>query len=300
MATINTTLNSFWSPGLKGDTPPFGKKKVTGKGLSTQEITDNERMPFMRERPFVVSENSGTTVIEANSVFSIAAETSITLTLGEGDFVGCDVLVVNPTGINHTIKGKIDSTSTEALAPIPAYEHRCFKWRGDRWDSVVIVLDASISPHYTWSGKYIKEQMDALSSRINTEASTRLNADNALSSRITSNDTDIAAIKTNITQFQLHRNYATFTGKIWEGGQAIYRMCYEGYPSNRAFLMELGGNRTPVNITTSGPNGSGSWHMGGANNTPGVYYSQTNGQVIAWNNDSAYHGKRMLVVVEYY
>jgi len=102
MATINCTLNSFVTPGFSGYEPDFGSKKPNGEPVTSREAANNIAMPFRRERPFVVNENSDTTVIEANSVFEIATK-EISLTLGNGKFTGCLVRVINTSDGNVTV-----------------------------------------------------------------------------------------------------------------------------------------------------------------------------------------------------
>jgi hypothetical protein len=93
MAQIDCTLNSLDIPALSTFTPIFGTKKPSG-GLSTSEVNKNVLMPFSKQRPFVVAEDSTTTAIEADCRFVITA-TGVTLALGDPIFTGCEVIVVN-------------------------------------------------------------------------------------------------------------------------------------------------------------------------------------------------------------
>jgi len=94
MVTINTTLDSFVSPGFLGYEPEFGTKKPDGKSISSREAAINIAMPFQRERPFFVSEESTTTLIEANSVFDITVA-GITFELGAAAYNGAEIRIIN-------------------------------------------------------------------------------------------------------------------------------------------------------------------------------------------------------------
>jgi hypothetical protein len=94
---INCTLSNWAVPGFPELTPEFGAKKPDGNPITAREHNRNAMMPFSRQRPFIVSENSSTTPIEANAVFSITSP-GICLTLGNGAFTGCTALVINTAG----------------------------------------------------------------------------------------------------------------------------------------------------------------------------------------------------------
>ena len=58
---LDYSLTNFKVPGLAQYTPPFGSKKADGSGLTTTEITKNEMMPFLKQRPI-----SGIPVVAGN------------------------------------------------------------------------------------------------------------------------------------------------------------------------------------------------------------------------------------------
>lgn len=111
MAEIDTTLDSFKFPGLPTYEHIFGEKNSEGKGLSTADCCNDIAFPFVRQRPFVVNENSTTKKIESHCTFDITVS-GITLTLGEGAFNGCEVIVMNSStgNINLTSSGGINSS----------------------------------------------------------------------------------------------------------------------------------------------------------------------------------------------
>ena len=104
--TIDCSLDNFRYPGLPTYGINFGTKKVSGEGLSTAECCDDMAMPFNRQRPYIVTETSDTTELEANSVFKITAA-GITLTIEDAAFDGCTALIVNNSTGTVTIKGGV-------------------------------------------------------------------------------------------------------------------------------------------------------------------------------------------------
>ena len=104
--TINCTLDDFRFPGLPTYPNQFGTKKVSGEGLSTAECCDDMAMPFNRQRPYIITETSETTELEANSVFKITAADS-TLTIADAVYDGCTALIVNNSTGTVTVKGGV-------------------------------------------------------------------------------------------------------------------------------------------------------------------------------------------------
>jgi hypothetical protein len=101
MSTIDCTLAGFKVPGFQNYTPDFGTKKEDGVSLTPREANANIMMPFVRQRPFVVSEDSDTSAIEANAVFNINTA-GVTLTLGSA-FTGCFIRVINSSDDDVTV-----------------------------------------------------------------------------------------------------------------------------------------------------------------------------------------------------
>jgi hypothetical protein len=69
MATIDLTLNSFIVPRMASLTPLWGTVQTDPDhpGLSTMESILDMMMPFNRMRPVVVTEDSTTTEVQANT-----------------------------------------------------------------------------------------------------------------------------------------------------------------------------------------------------------------------------------------
>jgi hypothetical protein len=102
MATLDCTLNALAVPGLPGFNQAFGTKKPENVPVSSREEAVNVAMPFSRERPFSVTEDSNTTTIEANTVFEIKTADK-TLSLGQASFNGCMVHIINSTTGNVSV-----------------------------------------------------------------------------------------------------------------------------------------------------------------------------------------------------
>jgi hypothetical protein len=94
MAVLDCTLITFKVPGLYDYIPPFGTKKADGEGITTVEVNTNVMMPFLRQRPMDVVENSSTSVIESNILFNLKIA-GIALTVGEAAYNGCQIVIIN-------------------------------------------------------------------------------------------------------------------------------------------------------------------------------------------------------------
>ena len=127
MATIDLTLNSFLIPNFSAYTPSFGTKKTGEKeGLTSMETHLNIAMGFQRQRPSVVSENSETTIIEADSMI-ILDGVVLELRLGNGSFVGCKITLINNSGHKVTL---LDGTLTKYIYASKSLE---LHWLGQSW-----------------------------------------------------------------------------------------------------------------------------------------------------------------------
>jgi hypothetical protein len=94
MAVLDCTLVTFKVPGLYDYTPPFGTKNADGAGITTSEVNTNVMMPFLRQRPMDVTENSSTSAIESNVLFNLKTA-GITLAVGEAAYNGCQIVLIN-------------------------------------------------------------------------------------------------------------------------------------------------------------------------------------------------------------
>jgi hypothetical protein len=112
---LDMSLNAFIIPRIPTLTPPWGTKQTDPDhpGLSTLEAVNDLMMPFNRMRPFVVTENSSTTVIESSSLIVLSGEIT-ELTLGESSYTGCDIKIINET--DHYVN-IVDDVNIFDIAP---------------------------------------------------------------------------------------------------------------------------------------------------------------------------------------
>jgi len=111
MAVIDCTLSEFKVSGFLGFTPPIGTKMPDNEEILAREASLNTMMPFTKQRPLAVTENSSTTEIQAHTTFSLQTA-GLTLTLGNAAFNGCRVKVLNSSGGSAQV---IYSAKTKAI-----------------------------------------------------------------------------------------------------------------------------------------------------------------------------------------
>ncbi len=127
MAETNLTLDSLLVPAIPGYMPDFGSKVVLDPmnkgGLTTLEIHKNMSLPFMRHRPIPVTESGSTSVVEDGALLSLNATSTITLSLGNGAYVGVRVKLINSSQVYHAVSGDtVQSGETLELV-----------WNGSAW-----------------------------------------------------------------------------------------------------------------------------------------------------------------------
>ena len=129
---IDLTLNDFQIPAIPDYTPEFGTKKIPSTGykggLSTTEVNKNVMMPFVKERPIIVDEDSQTTEVQADCVLDIRAAEEVSVTLGNGAFRNVKIAVYNSSSIAQTLL--YNSTMTRTIA---TGTHVEFVWTGEKW-----------------------------------------------------------------------------------------------------------------------------------------------------------------------
>jgi hypothetical protein len=127
--TIDCTLSKLVIPGFPEMVPEFGTKKADGVSSTAREAAINAMLPFARQRPFSVTEDSGTSEIQAHTPFAIQAD-GITLTLGNGGFVGCKARVFNVSGGEATV---VFGTGAGFTAVLAGDEDVKLEWSGTVW-----------------------------------------------------------------------------------------------------------------------------------------------------------------------
>lgn len=129
---IDTTLKSFLVPDLQEYTPPFGTKvirnAINNGGLSTQEVNDNIMMPFAKQRPLVITEDSETDTIEYNASFVINQE-NITLSLKDA-FIGCVIKILFAENGKIEYTNVFGETNTDEILKNRTIE---YTYTGDGW-----------------------------------------------------------------------------------------------------------------------------------------------------------------------
>lgn len=137
MTTIDLTLDDIMIPDLVGYTQPFGTKVQTTEvnlgGLSTAEVNANVLMAFAKMRPTPISTGCDTTRVEydAKLCFQSLLEETISLTLGQGTYIGCHLSIYNVSEHNQNVINTIgNNTFTEIIEPNSSAE---FVWNGTTW-----------------------------------------------------------------------------------------------------------------------------------------------------------------------
>jgi hypothetical protein len=124
---IDCTLNELKVPGFSGVNPPFGTKKPGGESVTAREADVNIRLPFSRQRPYHVGEDSVTSEVEAHSVFVLEMP-GITLALGNGAFTGCAARIFNAADADVTVAYGSDASET-----VEPGGYRDLTWRNGAW-----------------------------------------------------------------------------------------------------------------------------------------------------------------------
>lgn len=124
-------------PDLVGYTQPFGTKVQTTEtnmgGLSTAEVNANVLMAFAKMRPTPIASGSDTTRVEydAKLCFQSTLEDSISLTLGEGTYIGCHLSIYNVSTVEQNVINTIgNNTFTDKLESNSSAE---YVWNGTTW-----------------------------------------------------------------------------------------------------------------------------------------------------------------------
>ncbi len=143
MATIDLTLESFQVPALAEYTPPVGTKKPEG-GLSTREVNDNIMMPWLKQRPVEITENSTTKAsgvqnvnpVQFNGMFVFTASSRVQFTLDGAAFVGCTATFLNTSAYIQDVSGinlTVPSSPTYEAHTVHPNGRITLVWTGTRW-----------------------------------------------------------------------------------------------------------------------------------------------------------------------
>ena len=98
---IDLTLDNLKLPGLPNFSPEFGTKQA--RGVYTRDMCTDVMLPFLTQRPVVVTQTDTTSEVQRDSKIMLYSATKITLTLGNGAYVGTKLLVMNASAIDHDV-----------------------------------------------------------------------------------------------------------------------------------------------------------------------------------------------------
>lgn len=143
MATIDLTLESFQVPALAEYNPPVGTKKSEG-GLSTREVNDNIMMPWLKQRPVEITENSttkasgvqGVNPVQFNGMFVFTASSRVQFTLDGASFVGCTATFLNTSVYIQDVSGinlTVPATPTYDAHTVHPNGRITLVWTGTEW-----------------------------------------------------------------------------------------------------------------------------------------------------------------------
>jgi hypothetical protein len=129
---LDLTLKNFMIGNIASLQNVFGTKKTganpdgTPKGCSTEELSNNMMMPFLRRRPIAITSSTETSVVDTDAHLHLLGETS-SLRLGAGAYHGVELKVFN--GADNEIK-LLDSDYVISIQPGDTFELR---WNGTDW-----------------------------------------------------------------------------------------------------------------------------------------------------------------------
>jgi hypothetical protein len=123
---FDCTLDSFKLPGMSGIDLPFGTKNPNDVPVWDDEAVMNAAMPFMRQRPFLVNEDSTASRTDTHSLF-VLTDSGVTLTLGSGGFIGCKVRMINASD------GACFVADGVKTAFVPAGSVKLYEWAAGGW-----------------------------------------------------------------------------------------------------------------------------------------------------------------------
>lgn len=139
MPEINLTLDSIIIPDITGYDNPyhFGTKVITDLtnkgGLSTREMNNNILTPFKKMRGIIVTEDSYTTEVQYDAKIYINANDNIEFTLGNAQYLGCKVHIINTSNYNQVL---LCTSLREENNLILAKSETELLWNGECWINI--------------------------------------------------------------------------------------------------------------------------------------------------------------------
>jgi hypothetical protein len=129
---IDLTLNNFIIANMASFKNVFGTKKTganpdgTPKGCSTEELTFNMMLPFLRMRPITITSNAETSVVDTDAFLQLADEAR-SLRLGAGAYHGVELKIYNGT------VGQVEILDQNSVISIQSGDTRELLWNGKDW-----------------------------------------------------------------------------------------------------------------------------------------------------------------------
>ena len=130
MAVMELTLNALNFANVYGFERDFGTKKssnVNGGSLTTKEFNVANALPFDLMRPTVINETTSIIKVEYDAKLNINAPSEITLTIGNGTYVGQTCSIYNSSNVAHKVSLDGDVMSIGVKSKLK------FEWCGDKW-----------------------------------------------------------------------------------------------------------------------------------------------------------------------
>lgn len=134
---IDLTLDAILIPDLTGYVNPlnFGTKITTTPdnhgGLSTLQVNNNILAPFSLMRGVSISTSEQTSEVQYDAKLILENTTGeITLTLGNGQYAGCKVCIINRTTTDHVLSC---TYVAQSCPKILKKTNLNLIWNGDYW-----------------------------------------------------------------------------------------------------------------------------------------------------------------------
>lgn len=132
MAVMELTLGGLKFANVYGFERDYGTKKtalVNGGSLTTKEFNEANALPFDLMRPTFINETTNILSVEYDAKLNLSAPSEITVTIGNGKYIGQTVTFINSSSVAH----KIVINGTDAF--ISPKNRIIYEWYGDTWES---------------------------------------------------------------------------------------------------------------------------------------------------------------------
>ncbi len=128
MVSIDCSLNAFKIPGFSNYSHHFGTFAAPDEPITSRDEAANMEFPFLYQRPFIIQEDSTTSVVEHDSRFIFIAS-GLTLTLAQASFELCLAVIRNVS----TGPCSVAVSGQSTLLTIPAKSTAYLCYSGTTW-----------------------------------------------------------------------------------------------------------------------------------------------------------------------